>query len=209
MNYADIKQYDVANGPGVRVSLFVSGCTHHCKECFNPETWDFGYGKPFTEETIKEIIGYLEPSYIKGLTLLGGDPLEHCNQIALLPLVKRVKEVYPEKNLWCYTGYDFEKDVKGYMMKEWEGTRELLSYIDVLVDGEFEIEKKNLKLAFRGSSNQRIILVQESLEKGQLKLWHSAYEKEIMTKEKQYFFINRKIIRRPKEEKTVLVRENI
>lgn len=190
MNYADIKQYDVANGPGVRVSLFVSGCTHHCKECFNPETWDFGYGKPFTEDTIEEIIKYLEPSYIKGLTLLGGDPFERCNQIALLPLVKRVKERYPEKSIWCYTGYDFEKDVLGYMVDEWEATAELISYLDVLVDGEFVLEKKNLKLAFRGSSNQRIILVQETMESGKLCLWHSEHEKEIMTKEKQYFVIN-------------------
>ena len=121
---------------------------------------------------------------------MGGDPFERCNQIALLPLVKRVKERYPEKSIWCYTGYDFEKDVLGYMVDEWEATAELISYIDVLVDGEFVLEKKNLKLAFRGSSNQRIILVQETLESGTLCLWHSEHEKEIMTKEKQYFVIN-------------------
>lgn len=174
MNYADIKQYDVANGPGVRVSLFVSGCTHHCKECFNPETWDFQYGKPFTEETERDIIGYLEPEYVKGLTLLGGEPLEHENQKGLLPLLKKVREKFPGKSIWCFTGYDFERDVQGRMMGEWEETAELLSYIDVLVDGEFEIDKKDLGLAFKGSSNQRTILVQESLERGRVCLWSPA-----------------------------------
>ena len=148
MKYADIKQYDVADGPGVRVSLFVSGCTHHCKECFNPETWDFQYGKPFTEETVKEILEYLKPEYV-----------------GLLPLLKKVRKKYPGKSIWCFTGYDFERDVQGRMMGEWEETAELLSYIDVLVDGEFQIEKKDLGLAFKGSSNQRTILVQESLKK--------------------------------------------
>lgn len=174
MNYADIKQYDVANGPGVRVSLFVSGCTHHCKECFNPETWDFHYGKPFTRETIDRIIDYLKPEYVKGLTLLGGEPLEHGNQQGLLPLLRKVRKIYPEKSIWCFTGYDFERDVQGRMMKEWEETRELFSYIDVLVDGEFEIDKKDLGLAFKGSSNQRTILVQESLKKGRVCLWTPA-----------------------------------
>ena len=171
MNYADIKQYDVANGPGVRVSLFVSGCTHHCKECFNPETWDFQYGKPFTQETIGEILGYLEPDYIKGLTLLGGEPFEHVNQQGLLPLVKAVREQYPKKNIWCFTGYDFEKDIIGWMFSEWEETKELLGGIDVLVDGEFMIDKKDLNLVFKGSSNQRTILVPESLKSGKICLW--------------------------------------
>ena len=134
MNYAEIKQYDVANGPGVRVSLFVSGCTHHCKECFNPETWDFKYGKPFTEETIQTILSYMEPEYVKGITLLGGEPLEHSNQKGLLPLVRVIKEKYPNKSIWCFTGYDFEKDILGRMVNEWEETRELLSYIEVLVE---------------------------------------------------------------------------
>lgn len=151
MNYAEIKQYDVANGPGVRVSLFVSGCTHHCKECFNPETWDFKYGKPFTEETIQTILSYMEPEYVKGITLLGGEPLEHSNQKGLLPLVRVIKEKYPNKSIWCFTGYDFEKDILGRMVNEWEETRELLSYIEVLVDGEFMIDKKDLGLVFRGS----------------------------------------------------------
>ena len=171
MNYADIKQIDVANGPGVRVSLFVSGCTHHCKECFNPETWDFQYGKLFTEKTIDDIIEYMAPDYIKGLTLLGGDPLERANQQGLLPLLRKVREVYPDKSVWCFTGYDFEKDIKGWMLSEWEETEELLSYIDVMVDGEFIIEKKDLSLAFKGSSNQRTILVQESMETGNIVLW--------------------------------------
>ena len=171
MNYADIKQYDVANGPGVRVSLFVSGCTHHCKECFNPETWDFAYGKPFTKETIQKILEYMEPDYIKGLTLLGGEPFEHVNQQGLLPLVKAVRKTYPKKNIWCFTGYDFEKDILGRMVTEWEETKKLLSYIDVLVDGEFMIDQKDLGLIFKGSANQRTILVQESLKKQRLCLW--------------------------------------
>ncbi len=171
MNYADIKQCDVANGPGVRVSLFVSGCTHHCKECFNPETWDFQYGTPFTKGTVEEILKYLEPDYIKGLTLLGGDPFEHVNQQGLLPLVRAVREKYPEKNIWCFTGYDFEKDIIGWMVSEWEETKELLNGIDVLVDGEFMIDKKDLNLVFKGSSNQRTILVRESLKSGKICLW--------------------------------------
>ena len=137
MNYADIKRIDVANGPGVRVSLFVSGCTHHCKECFNPETWDFSYGNVFDENAENEIIKYLEPDYIKGLTLLGGDPMEKVNQEALIPLLEKVKKAYPEKSIWCYTGYDFEEDIKKNMLKNWEVTKKFMSYIDVLVDGEF------------------------------------------------------------------------
>ncbi len=171
MNYAEVKQYDVANGPGVRVSLFVSGCTHHCKECFNPETWDFDYGKPFTQETIDMILEYLEPEYIKGITLLGGEPLEHSNQKGLLPLLEQIHNKYPEKSIWCFTGYDYEKDVMGKMYQEWPETKQLLSYIEVLVDGEFMIEKKDLGLRFKGSSNQRSILVQESLAAGEIVLW--------------------------------------
>lgn len=171
MNYAEIKKCDVANGPGVRVSLFVSGCTHHCKECFNPETWDFNYGREFTDNTEEEIIKYMEPEYIKGLTLLGGEPLEHCNQQGLLPLLRKVKQIYPEKNIWCFTGYDFEKDVTGHMLGEWEETKEMLSYIDVMVDGEFMADKKDLNLVFKGSSNQRTIMVQESMKCGEIVYW--------------------------------------
>lgn len=173
MNYADIKTCDVANGPGVRISLFVSGCTHHCKECFNPETWNFDYGKPFTEDTEDEIIKYLEPDYIKGITLLGGEPLEHVNQQGLLPLLRKIARIYPKKNVWCFTGYDFEKDVMGRMVNEWKETKELLSYIDVIVDGEFMIDKKDLGLIFKGSSNQRTIMVKESIKSGKLVLWES------------------------------------
>lgn len=171
MNYAKIKKCDVANGPGVRVSLFVSGCTHHCKECFNPETWDFNYGKPFTASTEDEIIKYLGPDYIKGLTLLGGEPMEHSSQQVLLPLLRKIKGIYPEKSIWCFTGYDFEKDVTGHMLNEWEETKELLSYIDVMVDGEFIADKKDLGLVFKGSSNQRTIMVQESMANGEIIYW--------------------------------------
>lgn len=174
MNYADIKNCDVANGPGVRVSLFVSGCTHHCKECFNPETWDFDFGEVFTPMEETRVLEYLKPDYIKGLSLLGGEPLEHVNQQGLLPLVKKVKETYPNKTIWCYTGYDFEKDILGRMVTQWEETKELLSYIDVIVDGEFMIDKKDLGLVFKGSSNQRTILVQESLAANEIIYWEQT-----------------------------------
>ena len=171
MNYATIKEFDVANGPGIRVSLFVSGCTHHCKNCFNQEAWDFNYGNPFTRAEIDKIIKCLEPDYMKGLSLLGGEPFEYTNQQGLLPLVREFKEAYPQKNLWCYTGFDFEKDIKCDMMVKWPETRELISYIDILVDGKFIEELKNLKLRFRGSSNQRIIDVPKSLKTDSIVLW--------------------------------------
>lgn len=173
MNYAEIKTCDVANGPGVRVSLFVSGCTHHCEGCFNKETWDFNFGKPFTDEVIDDIIEYMKPDYIKGITLLGGEPLEQTNQQGLLPLIRKIDQIYPEKDIWCFTGYDFEKDVIGRMMEEWDETKEFMSYIDVLVDGEFMIDKKDLNLVFKGSSNQRTIMVQESLAEGKIIYWQS------------------------------------
>ena len=171
MNYADIKRYDVANGPGVRVSVFVSGCTHRCPGCFNEEAWDFNFGKPFTQETIDYIIDLLKPDFYKGITFLGGEPLEHVNQQGLLHLARKIREVYPEKSIWCFTGYDFEKDVLGRMINEWPETKELLSYIDVLVDGEFIEAQKDLSLVFKGSANQRHILVQESMKSGSLVLW--------------------------------------
>jgi len=171
VNYAIIKKMDVANGPGLRVSLFVSGCTHYCKECFNKEAWDFNYGEPFTEETIENILTYLKNDHIAGLSLLGGEPLEHENQKGLLPLLRKVKEMYPFKTIWCYSGYDFEKDIKGRMLNEWEETKELLTYLDILVDGEFQIDKKDLNLRFKGSSNQRIIKVPESLQTNKIVLW--------------------------------------
>lgn len=174
MNYADIKNYDVANGPGVRVSLFVSGCTHHCKGCFNPETWDFTYGSLFTEQDGDRIIAYMKPDYIRGLTVLGGEPFEHPNQTALAPFLKRVKETYPDKSIWTFTGYTFETDLLETMASKWPETMEMLSCIDVLVDGEFIQEKKDLSLRFRGSSNQRIILVPESLAAGETLLWDDS-----------------------------------
>ena len=167
MNYADIKKVDVANGEGVRVSVFVSGCNHHCKGCFNQCAWDFNYGNKFTDAEIDKVINYLAHDYISGLSLLGGEPLEKQNQEGLLPLVKKVKEKFPSKNIWCYTGFDFEKDVVGKMAQNNETTKELLKYLDVVVDGKFEEDKKDLKLRFRGSSNQRILDVQETLKENE------------------------------------------
>lgn len=161
MYYGNIKNCDIADGIGVRVSLFVSGCRNHCKGCFQPETWDFHYGKPYTKETEDKLIEMLKPSYIDGLTILGGDPMEPENRDELIPLLKRAKETYPEKTIWLYTGYTFDK-VKNYP---------IMQYIDILVDGRFVEEKKNLSLAFRGSENQRIIDVQTTLKTGKLVLW--------------------------------------
>lgn len=172
MNYATIKKLDVANGLGLRVSLFVSGCTHHCKGCFNPEAWSFNYGEPFTKETEDEILEALKPDYIQGLSLLGGEPFEPANQAVLLPFIRRFKEMYPKKDLWCYSGYDFEKDMLTGKLGPAEITNEMLSYIDILVDGEFVLELKNPKLRFRGSENQRVILVQESLATDNVVLWN-------------------------------------
>lgn len=166
MNYAEIKYNDVANGPGVRTTLFVSGCTHHCKGCFNEVAWDFNYGKPFTSDTINEILQSMKPDYVSGLTLLGGEPFEHSNQIGLLPLLRAVKEAYPSKSIWCFSGYLFDTDILDNMCKKWSETKEMLSYIDVLIDGKFEESLKNLNLKFKGSENQRTILVQESLAAG-------------------------------------------
>mgnify|MGYP004466623355 FL=1 len=171
MYYADIKKADVANGLGVRVSVFVSGCTHHCKNCFNEEAWDFHYGNEFTQKEIDKVIELMDHSYVAGLSLLGGEPFEHINQQGLLPLVKIVKEKFPDKNIWCYSGYTFENDIRDRMCKEWKETPEFLSYIDVLVDGKFEEDKKDLSLRFRGSSNQRIIDVKKSLKENKTVLF--------------------------------------
>ena len=171
MNYAEIKYCDVANGPGVRTSLFVSGCSHHCPGCFNEIAWDFNYGKPFTQDTIDSIIESLKPDYIQGLTLLGGEPFEYSNQKGLLPLVRQVREVLPQKDIWCFTGFLFDKDIIENMCKKCKETNELLSYIDVLVDGRFVEELKNLNLKFKGSENQRTILVNESLKSGNVILY--------------------------------------
>lgn len=170
MNYCNIKNCDIADGPGVRVTLFVSGCTNHCKGCFQPETWDFDYGEPFTEDTENTLIKLLEPHYIAGLTLLGGDPFEPSNQRSLLPFVKRVRETYPKKNIWAYTGFTFEELTKDGSHPRCEVTDELLGLVDVLVDGRFVEEKKNLRLRFRGSSNQRIIDLKATLASGKIVL---------------------------------------
>lgn len=177
MNYASIKRMDVANGPGVRMSVFVSGCRHYCKNCFNQEAWDFEYGEPFTEKEIEKIVNYVSGDYIAGLTLLGGEPLEPENQKGLLPLLQRIREVCPEKSVWCYTGYDFERDILGRMMNEVGEMREFLSYIDVLVDGEYIEELHKPSLRFKGSSNQRIIMVQESLREKEVVLWDGVRQK--------------------------------
>ena len=171
MNYATIKNCDIANGPGVRVSLFVSGCTHRCAGCFNEEAWDFDFGQPFTQATIDEIIGMLSPAYVKGLTLLGGEPFDPRNQGAIVELLRQVKEKLPEKSIWAFSGYLFDKDILSGKLGNWEITKEYLSYLDVLVDGPFVMAKKNLSLRFRGSENQRLINVPASLAAGEVVLW--------------------------------------
>lgn len=171
MNYGEIKNYDIANGEGVRVSLFVSGCTHHCKGCFNSNTWDFSYGKPFTKETEDEILSFLSHSYIDGLSLLGGEPFEPENQRALLPLLKKVKKKFPNKTIWCYTGYLFDSELRGQSRARCECTDEMLDNIDVLVDGEFKQDLYDISLSFRGSSNQRIIDVNKSLKSSNIVLY--------------------------------------
>ena len=179
MNYATIKNCDIANGPGVRVSLFVSGCTHRCPGCFNEVAWDFSYGTPFTRETIDTIIRYLSPGHIKGLTLLGGEPFEPENQPAVLELLREIKRQLPDKSIWAFSGYLFEKDILSGRLGPWEITREYLGYLDVLVDGPFIEAKKDLSLRFRGSSNQRIIDVKASMLAGETILWNDwqGYEK--------------------------------
>ena len=166
MNYAEIKKFDIANGTGVRVSLFVSGCRHRCKGCFNEEAWDFSYGKPFSRETEDDILSSLKPDYISGLSLLGGEPFEKENQEALLPFLKRVREAYPLKDIWCYTGFTLEALLNGNARTA--HTDEMLSLISVLVDGPFILEKKNISLKFRGSENQRIIDLPLTLSKGEI-----------------------------------------
>lgn len=171
MNYAEIKNCDIANGIGVRVSLFVSGCTHHCKGCFNEVAWDFDYGTPFTQETIDKILDMMRPSYIRGLTLLGGEPFEPQNQGPIVELLRQTKEKMPEKSIWAFSGYLFDRDILSGRLGDWKVTQEYLSYLDVLVDGPFVEAKKNLSLRFRGSENQRIIDVPASLAQGKIVLW--------------------------------------
>ena len=171
MHYATIKNCDIANGPGVRISLFVSGCTHKCKGCFNEVAWDFEYGQPFTQETVDYILSLLAPSYVKGLTLLGGEPFEPQNQPALVDLLRQVKTKYPEKSIWAFSGYLFDRDMLSGKLGDAEILKEFLSYLDVLVDGPFVQSKKDLTLRFRGSSNQRLIDVPASLSAGTVVLW--------------------------------------
>lgn len=177
MNYAEIKNCDIANGPGVRIVLFVSGCRHHCPDCFNQIAWDFAYGKPFTQETIDEILGLLAPDYIDGLTLLGGEPFEPENQEAVLELVRQVRRCYPQKSIWAFSGFTLEQLSSG-KIGPWAVTRELLSAIDVLVDGPFRREEKDLNLRFRGSRNQRIIDMKKTAAAGQIVLWRDWQSKE-------------------------------
>ena len=171
MNYATIKNCDVANGPGIRVSLFVSGCTHRCPGCFNEVAWDFDYGQPFGQDTIDMILDMMKPAHIKGLTILGGEPFEPQNQGPIVELLRQVKKKYPEKSIWAFSGYLFDRDILAGRLGPWAVTEEYLGYLDVLVDGPFVQAKKNLSLRFRGSENQRLINVPASLEQGQIVLW--------------------------------------
>ena len=171
MNYATIKPRDIANGPGVRVSLFVSGCTHRCPGCFNEEAWDFDYGQPFDQNTIDEILEHLAPDYVQGLTLLGGEPFDPRNQPSIVELLRQIKANYPKKSIWAFSGYLFDRDILPGRLGDPDITREYLSYLDVLVDGPFIQSRKNLTLRFRGSDNQRLIDVPESLRRGEVVLW--------------------------------------
>ena len=179
MHYGEIKKCDIANGEGVRVSLFVSGCTHRCPGCFNQATWDFSYGQEYTEETEQEILDALSPGYINGLSLLGGEPFEPQNQEVLVKLLRKVRERYPEKNVWCYSGYLFDRELLSESRARCGYTDEMLSMIDILVDGRFVEKLKDIRLVFRGSSNQRLIDVKKSLETGDIVLWEPKVKRGI------------------------------
>lgn len=171
MYYGNIKPFSVENGPGVRVSLFISGCTHKCQGCFSADTWNFKYGQLFTEETEREVLNMLAPDYIAGITLLGGDPTEPVNQKGLLPLLQKIKKKFPQKDIWVYSGYvyeDFATGGRAYC----EATEEFLSYCDVMVDGPFVLSKRNLMLSYRGSENQRIIDIKKTRENGWIEELH-------------------------------------
>ena len=172
MKYAAIKSCDIANGPGVRVSLFVSGCRHHCKDCFNPETWDFAYGQPFDEAVMEHILALMAPDYIRGITYLGGEPFEPENQRALVPFLRRVRARFPEKDIWAYSGFTLDKEltVDGAHPR-CEVTDEMLSLIDILVDGRYVDAQRNISLRFRGSENQRIIDMDRTRAAGRIVLW--------------------------------------
>lgn len=171
MNYGTIKYLDIANGPGVRTSLFVSGCRHHCKGCFNPETWDFAYGKPYTPEVEQMILESLKPDYVQGFSLLGGEPFEPENQAELTGLLEKIKATYPKKTIWCYTGYLYDVDLQKGGKVYTDVTDRMLSLIDVLVDGEFILEQKDITLVFRGSKNQRIIDLSATYGRKNIVIW--------------------------------------
>ena len=173
MYYGNIKNCDIANGIGVRVTLFVSGCTNRCPHCFQPETWDFCYGQPFTAETEAELLKMLEPSYIDGLTLLGGEPFEPENQRVLLPFVKRIREKLPRKTIWAYSGFTLDEMKTDGSHPRCEVTDEQLAQLDVLVDGRFVEELKDISLLFRGSSNQRLIDMKKTLDEGRVVIWEN------------------------------------
>lgn len=177
MNFAAIKTCDIANGPGVRTSLFVSGCTHHCKGCFQPETWDFSYGEPFTQDVIDTILHSLEPAYVAGLTLLGGEPFEPANQPAVAELLRQLRARCPGKNVWAFTGFLLDRDLLSGRVGDAALVRQMLGCIDVLVDGPFVLEKKDLALRFRGSSNQRLIDIPATLASGRIVLWDDGYQR--------------------------------
>ncbi|MBQ5841278.1 MAG: anaerobic ribonucleoside-triphosphate reductase activating protein [Clostridia bacterium] len=171
MNYATIKVNDIANGPGIRISLFVSGCTHRCPGCFNEEAWDFAYGEPFTADTEDYILQAMDHGYVEGITLLGGEPMEPVHQAALLPFIRRVKERFPTKSVWCYTGYLLDRDLLAVDGRaRTDATDELIGLFDVMVDGPFVMAQKDIRLRFRGSSNQRIIDIPATLKNGQVTL---------------------------------------
>lgn len=170
MNYGAIKKCDIANGVGVRTVLFVSGCTHHCKGCFQPETWNFDYGEKYTKETEDEIIESLKPDYVDGITLLGGEPFEPENQRELVKLLRRIKKELPKKTVWSFSGYTYE-ELSGDSRAVCEVTNEMLSMLDVLVDGEFIEAKRNISLRFRGSENQRLIDMNKTRKEGKIVLW--------------------------------------
>ena len=172
MHYGNIKNYDIADGEGVRVTLFCSGCTNRCEGCFQPETWDFCYGKEYTKETEDQLIQMLTNPNIQGLTLLGGDPFEPSNQRTLITLLRRVKQELPTKDVWAYTGFVYERDLLEGQRKHTEVTDEMLSYIDVLVDGPFVIDEKDISLYFRGSTNQRVIDMPKTLKSGSVVIYH-------------------------------------
>ncbi len=176
MYYGEIKNCDIANGIGVRVSLFVSGCTNHCEHCFQPQTWDFSYGQPFTSQTEEYLLKLLSPSHINGLTLLGGEPFEPENQRALYPFLLRVRQQYPQKTIWAFSGFTLEELLKEGSHPHCEVTEKILSLIDVLVDGRFVEALKDISLRFRGSKNQRVIDLNQSRKSGKIVLWKKETE---------------------------------